>query len=240
MSKKAIIVGATSGIGKQLAIEMHQRGYTVGLTGRRTERLSKVETKLKNRVHTHFMDVAQPDDAREQLQLLVNEMNGMDIIVLNAGVSNYQGDMSWEKERQVVEVNVRGFVALANWSFDYFERHGNGHLVGVSSISGLFGWGLASTYSASKAFVNNYLQAYRQRANHSEADITVTDLQPGFVESEMTEGKKGMFWVAPVEKAARQMANAIEAKRNHAYITRRWRLVAWLIKCTPSWIWNRM
>lgn len=239
MGRKAIITGATSGIGKQLAVELHQRGYTVGLTGRRKERLENLKRKLGSRSHTQFMDVAQPEDARDQLQLLIAEMQGMDIIVLNAGVSNYQ-NISWETEREVVEVNIRGFVALANRSFDFFERQGCGHIVGVSSIAGLFGWGLASTYSASKAFVNTYLQGYRQRANHSKADITVTNLQPGWVESEMTKDKDGMFWVAPVDKAARQMANAIESKRNHAYITRRWRLVAWVIKMIPNWVWNRM
>lgn len=239
MKKKVAIIGATSGIGRALAIEMHDRGYTVGATGRRTERLESLKRKLGSRCHTQFMDVTKPEDAREQLHLLIKKMKGMDIIVLNAGVSTYQ-DFSWEKERQVVDVNVRGFVALANWSFNFFEQKGSGHLVGVSSIAGLFGWGLASTYSASKAFVNNYLQGYRQRANHSEAEITVTDLQPGWVESEMTKDKKGMFWIAPVDKAARQMANAIKSKCNHAYITRRWRLVAWVLKMIPNWVWNRM
>lgn len=239
MSQKAIIIGATSGIGRALAIELHHRGYTIGVTGRRTERLQELKTKLKTKVHTHFMDVTDPEKAREQLQLLIGEMHGMDLIVLNAGVSNYQ-NLSWEKERQIVDVNVRGFTALANFSFNYFKKQGSGHLVGVSSIAGFFGWGHAATYSASKAYVINYLQGYRQRANHSEANITVTDLQPGWVESEMTEDKEGMFWVAPVEKAARQMADAIEAKRNHAYITRRWRLVAWLTKLLPTAVWNRI
>lgn len=240
MNKKAIIIGATSGIGKELAVELHRRGYTVGLTGRRTERLEKLKTQLGQRVHTQFMDVSIVEEARNQLQLLISEMHGMDIIILNAGVSNFQGSVSWEKEQQVVDVNIRGFTALANFSFDYFEQQGHGQLVGISSIAGLFGHGLSAAYNASKAYVSNYLQGYRQRANHSDADITVTDLQPGYVESEMTEDKKGIFWVAPTDKAARQMADAIERKRNHAYITKRWRLMAWLLKLIPNWVWDRM
>lgn len=240
MSKKAVIIGATSGIGRALTVELHTRGYTVGLTGRRTERLEKIRQKLGDRTHTRYMDITNPEKSFDQLQSLIDQMGGMDIIVLNAGVSGFQKSVTWEKERQVIDVNVRGFAALTNKSFDFFERQGYGHIVGISSIASLFGYGLAPTYNASKAFINIYLQGYRQRANHSDADITITDVKPGFVESEMTKGKKGMFWVASVEKAARQLANAIDRKRSHIYITKRWRLVAWLVHLIPDRFWDRL
>ena len=240
MAKKVIIIGATSGLGRALAVEMHRRGYIVGATGRRTERLKKLKNELGDRIFIQPMDVSQTEQTRNQLGTLIDQMGGMDIIVLNAGVSNFRDGIDWETERTVVDVNIRGFTALANYAFDYFEELGKGQVVGVSSIAGLFGYGLSSTYNASKAFVSNYLQGYRQRANHSKPDITITELQPGFVKSEMTEGKKGMFWVAETEKAANQMADAVENKRNHAYITKRWRLIAWLVKLTPNGIWNRL
>ncbi|MBN2731357.1 MAG: SDR family NAD(P)-dependent oxidoreductase [Balneolaceae bacterium] len=167
-------------------------------------------------------------------------MDGMDVIVPNAGVSNFRGSVDWETERRVVDVNVRGFTALANYAFSYFENKKEGHIVGVSSIAGMFGYGLSATYNASKAYVSNYLQGYRQRANHADANITITEIQPGFVESEMTEGKKGMFWVADTPKAVQQIANAIKREKNHAYITKRWRLVAWAIKLIPNWILNKI
>lgn len=240
MAKKVIITGATSGIGRELAVELHKRGYAVGATGRRTERLDELAGQLNGRIYTQFMDVTKPEEAFNQLESLIDQMGGMDIIVLNAGVSNFQGKVGWNTERTVVDVNIRGFTALANYSFNYFEQQKTGHLVGVSSIAGLFGYGLSATYNASKAYVSNFLQGYRQLSNHSDAEITVTDLQPGFVESEMTDGKKGTFWMASTEKAVRQMADAIEKKRNHAYITKRWRLVGWVIKLVPNWVVNRL
>lgn len=241
MPERAIIIGATSGIGRALAVELHSRGYTIGITGRRVERLRKLQRDLGERVYTSFMDVTRLKDSLIRLESLAEEMGGVDIIILNAGVSNLRDGNDRETELQVVDVNVRGFASLAAYSFARFERQGHGHLVGISSIASLFGWGLSAPYNASKAFVRIYLQGYRQKANHSDADITVTDLQPGFVESEMTEGrKKNFFWVAPAATAARQMADAIERKSDHAYITRRWRLIAWLLKMIPGGIWNRM
>lgn len=240
MNKKVVIIGATSGIGRALAKELHSRGCTVGLTGRRTERLEELQTELGNRSFIQFMDVSKPQKAIHNLEQLISEMNGMDIIVLNAGVSNFRGSTMWKTEERVVDVNIRGFAALTNYSFDYFESRESGHIVGVSSIAGLFGYGLSAAYNASKAFVSTYLQGYRQRANHSKADIAVTDIIPGFVESEMTKGKDGMFWVAGQDKSAKQIANAIEAKKNRSYITKRWILVALVLKITPNWLLDRI
>ena len=240
MSKKIVIIGATSGIGRALAVTLHNRGHIVGATGRRTQRLHELKKRLDNRLFVQPMDVTEIDHSLEQINKLIQKMGGIDTIVLNAGVSSFQEKSGRESNLNVIDVNITGFANLAAFSFELFEKQGHGHIVGVSSIASLFPWGLSAPYNASKAFVNTYLQSYRQKANHSTANITVTNLMPGFVKSEMTKNKKGMFWVAPTSKAARQMANAIENKREHAYITRRWRLVAWIIKLIPQWIWNRM
>jgi short-subunit dehydrogenase len=181
------------------------------------------------------------EDAITQLDQLKKGMGGIDIIVLNAGVSNYQKEsVGRQADLHVVDVNVRGFANLASYSFNLFEEQGHGHIVGISSVAGLFGWGLNIPYNASKSFVNTYLQGYRQKANHSDADISVSTILPGFVKSEMTEGKKDLFWVQPTEKAATQIADAVERKKNEVYITKRWRLVGWFVKLIPNWAWNRM
>ncbi|RMF59727.1 MAG: SDR family NAD(P)-dependent oxidoreductase, partial [Calditrichaeota bacterium] len=111
---KAIIIGATSGIGRALAKEMSSHGYKLGLTGRRENLLRELREELSTPAHIRYMDVTQPEDARRILHELVNEMGGMDVIVLNSGVGTI--DPSWESEKQVIEVNVIGFVALANWA----------------------------------------------------------------------------------------------------------------------------
>jgi len=241
MNPKIAIIGATSGIGRELAHQMHAQGYTVGATGRRVERLEELKNKLKKRIYTEYMDVTQTENAISQLDQLIKKMGGIDIIVLNAGVSNYrQSSKGREIDMNVIDVNIRGFANLASYSFTKFEEQGHGHLVGISSMASFFGWGLSAPYNASKAFVNNYLQGYRQKANHSDADISVTTILPGFVESEMTRGEGVLFWMASTEKAVSQIAEAIRKQKNIAYITKRWRLIAWLVKIIPSWAWNWM
>lgn len=241
MSKKVAIIGATSGIGRALAEEMHRRGHIVGSTGRRTERLQELQRLLGTNLHIQYMDVTRLDDSIERLDKLIHKMGGLDIVVLNAGVSNYQESSEIRtSDLHVVNVNIRGFTNLASYCYSKFENQGYGQLVGISSVASFFGWGLSASYNASKAFVNIYLQGYRQKANHSDADITVTTILPGFVESEITQGKKGLFWVATAPKAAAQITDAIERQKSEAYITRRWRLVGWLVKLIPAWVWNRM
>jgi short-subunit dehydrogenase len=235
-----IIIGATSGIGEQLARISVQKGYQVGGTGRRVERLKALKEELGENFHFIEMDVTLHAQAKKNLTRLINEMGGMDIIVLNAGISNYQAASIIGMEQMVIDVNVSGFVQLFGEAFQYFKKQGHGQIVGVSSIASLFGSSRAAPYSSSKAFISTYMQAYRQRCNKMRENIVITDVKPGFVESEMTEGKKGMFWVADTEKAVKQMLKDIEKQKSYSYVTRRWRVVAWLIKLTPNWVLDRI
>lgn len=240
MSKKIIIIGATSGIGEELVRQCVEKEYHVGGTGRRVERLENLKRELGNYFYFTRMDVTDHDVSKRQLHQLIDELGGMDIIVLNAGISNYPASSITAMEQKVVDVNVSGFVQLFGEAFQYFRKQGYGQIVGVSSIASLFGSSRSAPYSSSKAFISTYMQAYRQRCNKIDADITITDIKPGFVKSEMTEGKKGLFWVGETNKAVKQMLKDIEKKKSQSYVTRRWRFIAWLLKLTPNWVLDRI
>lgn len=226
--KNCVIIGASSGIGKELAKIFADNGYNVGITARRLELLSGSS-------FTKRMDIAYPDEASKVLEELITDMGGIDIIVINAGVGFINDDMEWEKEKKTIDVNVTGFAAMANVAIKHFMRQGRGHIVGTSSIAGIRGDRYAPAYGASKAFMSNYLEALRSRFKKIKIPITVTEIQPGFVDTAMAQGE-GLFWVAPAKKAAMQIFDAIEKKKEHAYVTRRWRLVAWLLKIMPGWM----
>lgn len=228
---KAIIIGASSGIGAALAKELNKRNYTVGITGRRDALLKSMIKGLTPDCHYLVQDVSKPDQARKQLQELIETLKGVDVIVINAGTGSM--DFKWDIQEQTILTNVLGFSALATAALDYFIKQGHGHLVGISSIAGLIGMPDAPIYSASKAYVSNFLQGLRARINKTNPDIVITDIKPGFVDTAM--GQASEFWRCSPETAAVQIADAIEAKEDVAYVTKRWIIIVWLLKLLPDW-----
>lgn len=156
-----------------------------------------------------------------------------------AGVGDLNFDLSWDMEGETIETNVLGFAAVANVAIKHFEERGAGHLVGLSSIAAIRGSAGAPAYGASKAFVCSYLASLQHRAVQSGLPINVLDVQSGYVDTAMAKGS-GLFWVAKVDIAARQIVAAISAGRSHAYVTKRWRLVAWALRTMPTWIYHRL
>jgi short-subunit dehydrogenase len=120
----------------------------------------------------------------------------------------------------------------------YFISHGRGHLVGISSLAALRGNRFSPAYSASKSFLSIYLEGLRHKAVKEKLSVTVTDIKPGYVNTAMAKGKY-LFWIAPVPKAVKQIIKAIEKKKAVAYITRRWRVIAWIYKALPKWIYYK-
>ena len=234
--KKAIIIGATSGIGRELAKVLSAEGYVLGITGRRLHLLEQLQDELPNQAYIRSMDVTEKS-AVGKLQKLIDEMRGVDLVVISAATGSIDMELPWEKEKITIETNVLGFAAAANVTFHHFQLRGSGHLVGISSIAGIRGGGGAPAYSASKAFVSNYLQGLRYIAGKRKLNITVTDIQPGFVDTAMARGDH-VFWSAPTPKAAEQIYRAIRKKKKHAYITKRWRLIAWALKVMPDYFYR--
>lgn len=239
--KKVIITGATSGIGRELAVQFTQKGYQVGLIGRREERLQKLKEEIGELVFYRSLDVSDFEKAEKTYTSLIEEMGGMDLMILNAGVAKDSRKLTWQSDKQTIDVNVTAFAHGMNMALQYFIDHKkSGQIVGMSSIASTLASGRAAAYTASKHFISNYMTGFRQKINRMGLDVVVTDIKPGFVESEMTANNRSMFWVATTEKAVQQMVRAIESKKKHAYITKRWRLMAWVAKCTPQFIWDRL
>ena len=237
--KKAIIVGATSGIGKEMAKVLSQNNYVLGLVGRRVELLSELQREIPCKTHIKCIDVAQSPEAMSLLDELIKEMEAVDVIIISAGVGYINPDLNWTWEKETIDINVSGFTAVANVIFKHFCKQGFGHIVGISSIAAIRGNGDSPAYNASKAFISNYLEGLRQKAGKLGVPITITEIQPGFVDTAMAKGN-GLFWVASPEKAAWQIYKAIKNKKKHAYITKRWGVIAWLLKVMPDWIYYKL
>ena len=236
---KVIIVGSTSGIGLELAKNFYQNNYLVGIVGRRSELFLEIQKIIPTNVHFKRIDVSKTAEAMELLKELINEMGGVDIVVISSGIGFINPDLEWEKEKDTIDVNTSGFTAMANVAYNYFCTRGEGQIVGISSIAAIRGSGSSPAYNASKAFVSNYLQGLRHKISRMKIPIIITDIQPGLVDTAMAQGE-GLFWVSSPENASQQIFNVIKSKKKHAYITKRWGIIAWILKIIPDFIYNRL
>ncbi|MDP8260039.1 MAG: SDR family NAD(P)-dependent oxidoreductase [Candidatus Gygaella obscura] len=236
MPKKAIIVGASSGIGAELSQQLSGLGYEVGLVARRTQLLEDIQKKLTNKSFIKTIDVFLIDDAVRKLRELINQMQQVDLIIINSGIWIANPDLKLESEIATINVNVCGFTAMVNVAVNYFISFGKGHIVGISSIAGLRGSGRSPAYNASKAFVSNYMAGLRQKL--SKTKISVTDIRPGLIDTPMVKGRTNNFWLQPVEKAVSQMIDAIENKKKVVYVTKRWQVIALITRLMPEIIYN--
>ena len=237
--KKAIVVGATSGIGRELSKLLVSKGYQTGITGRRSDLLLEIQKESPGQYFIKAFDITITEIIPQKLEELVQELGGLDLIVICSGTGHENKTLDFAIEKQTIGTNVSGFTALADWAYNYFEKKKTGQLVAITSIAGLRGGRQAPSYNATKAYEINYLEGLRQKAGKEKQQITITDIRPGFVDTEMAKGE-GLFWVAPVAKAANQILRAIEQKRKIAYVTKRWVIIACLLKSLPNWIYNKI
>ena len=237
--KKAIVVGASSGIGYQLAVLLAANDYKVGVTGRRDQLLLNLQKTNPNQFVVSVFDITDTADVPLQLKQLTDELGGLDLMVLSSGTGKINPTLDTSIEQGINALNVSGFTAVANWTYNFFQKQGFGHFAAITSIAGIRGSRQAPAYFASKAFQINYLEGLRQKAKQTRLPIYIPDLRPGFVDTDMAAGEN-LFWVAAVEKAARQILNAIDNKRDVAYITKRWRIIAFLFWILPKAVHKRL
>ncbi|MGL5980401.1 MAG: SDR family NAD(P)-dependent oxidoreductase [Phocaeicola sp.] len=237
--KRIIIVGATSGIGKSLAQIYAKTDAHIVILGRREACLQEIAAAQPGKCTTGVCDVTDIDQLSDCLNRMANELGGVDLMILSSGVGTRNPELLYEKEKPALLTNVVGWTYAVDWAMKLFEKQQYGHLVTISSVAGSRGNAIAPAYSASKAFQISYMEGMRQKAYKLDGEIFTTDVRPGFVDTAMGQGPN-VFWVAPVEKAANQIVRAIEKRKAVVYVTRRWKLVAWLFKRIPDFIYHRL
>ncbi|HCV14851.1 MAG TPA: oxidoreductase [Rikenellaceae bacterium] len=239
MSKKAIVVGATSGIGRGIAELLVSKGYIVGIAGRREHLLNEIKASSPSSYIVSTFDINNTQNVLEKLEDLATQLGGVDLFILSSGVGKRNKDLDLEPELDTIMTNVTGFTTAVNWAYKYIENAGGGKLASISSIAGTRGFGLSPSYSASKSYQIKYLEALRQKAKTTGGKISVTDVRPGFVDTAMGNGD-GAFWIASVEKASKQIVRAIDNKRGVVFVTKRWRIISILLRLIPRPVFERL
>ena len=239
MNKKVIIIGATSGIGREVALVYIAQGWTVGVAGRREAELESLRAMAPEQVFTQVLDVTK-NDAAEHLQTLINKVGGMDLFLLSSGIGKQNYTLDTEIELATAATNVEGFIRMTNAAYHYFEKQGHGHLAVISSIAGTKGLGAAAAYSATKGFQHMYMDALDQLSRMQKLNISFTDIRPGFVATPLLKSSKSypMLMEAPI--VALDIVDALERKKRVAIIDWRFRLLVGFWRLIPKWIWLRL
>ena len=239
MDKKVIIIGATSGIGREVALIYIAKGWKVGVAGRREAELESLRAEYPEQVYAQTLDVTQ-EDAPEKLHALIEQVGGMDVFLLSSGIGKQNPTLETGLELATAATNVEGFIRMTNAAFHYFEQQGHGHLAVISSIAGTKGLGAAPAYSATKGFQNIYMDALDQLARMKKLNIQFTDIRPGFVATPLLNNQKNypMLMEAPI--VALDIVSAIQKKKRVAIIDWKFRLLVGFWRLIPKWIWLRL
>ena len=239
MDKKVIIIGATSGIGREVALLYIAKGWKVGIAGRRAAELESLRMEAPEQVSAQVLDVTQAD-ATQKLQALIEQTGGMDVFLLSSGIGKQNYALQTDIELATAATNVEGFIRMTNAAYHYFEQQGHGHLAVISSIAGTKGLGAAAAYSATKGFQNIYMDALDQLARMQKLNIHFTDIRPGFVATPLLNDQRRYPMLMEAHAVAKDIFRAIERKKRVAIIDWKYRLLVGFWRLIPRWIWLRL
>lgn len=236
--KNIIVIGATSGLGLEVARIYLEKGYKVGVAGRRTERLDILKRSYPDNCFTKRIDVTS-EDAVANLESLMEEMGGMDLFFLSAGTGKQNKILDPDIEMTTVHINVAGFTRMTTTAFDYFKNKKSGHIAVISSIAGTKGIGVAPSYSATKRFQNTYMEALEQLARSQNLNICFTDIRPGFVDTDLLADRNYPM-LMDASETAHKIVKAISNKKRVAIIDGRYNLLVIFWRMIPKWLWVRI
>ena len=234
MMKRAIVVGASSGIGLEVARLLLQQGWTVGVAARRVELLQTI-----GQVEVAQIDVTA-EDAAERLRSLITRLGGMDLFFYASGIGKQNRELKEDIELATMQTNGVGFTRMIGEAYRYFATQGEGHIAAITSIAGTKGLGPAPAYSATKAMQNVYLQALEQQAHARGLKIHFTDIRPGFVDTALLAGNFHYPMMLKPEKVAQEIVSAINSKQHIRVIDWRYRLLTALWRRIPRCLWRNM
>jgi short-subunit dehydrogenase len=238
---KVIIVGASTGMGAALARQLARRGALVAAVARRVNELESVRAESPDRIHIYPFDTADVEGVPSLFERIEADLNGVDGLIYSAGVMPpiEEGEYSFEKDRSMVEINLLGAMAWMSIAAARFEAARDGTIIGISSVAGERGRRKNPGYTATKAGLTAYLEALRNRC--SRYGVNVVTIKPGFVDTAMTRGMPGLFWLISADEAATRILQLADRRSSASgYVPRRWGLVMAVVRSIPSRIFRRL
>lgn len=222
-----LIIGATSGIGNSLYSHYISCGNHVAIMGRRKNILDEICAANPAYTLAFPVDISNINSFNNAFEEVVKSFQNIDLAILCAGIGELNEPLDIKQELATLSTNVIGWTNAVDTLYNHFEKNGKGHLVTITSVGGLQPTPTAPSYSASKAFQINYTKSLQAKARKTA--ITITEIRPGLVDTRMAKGN-GLFWVMPLEKVSKQIIRAIDTKKKLCIVTKRWRILNYIVK----------
>lgn len=245
--RRAIVVGASEGMGAALSRKLAKEGYTVALVARQQNKLIMLCDEInqasgETRARAYAHDVSNYDEVPALLQRIVAEIGGLDTIIFLAGVNYPPGGndkYNFENDRRMIEINLIGAMAWLSPVAEMFQSAKSGQIVGIGSVAGDRGRVGNPGYNTSKAGFATYLEALRNRLTRH--GVNVLTVKPGFVKTEMLKAAVGPTpFAIPVEKAVDDIYKAMRKRRQAIYTPFFWQYIMLVIRHIPSFIFRRL
>lgn len=236
----ALVVGASSGIGAAITRRLATDGCRVAAVARRGEELEALAAAGDGRILTYVADVRETDTAAARFAEIAGDLEGLDLVVYAAGIQTPVQFEEYDtaKDIDMLATNLAGAVAWLNPAAQRFGRLRRGTIVGIGSVAGDRGRSASPVYNVSKAGLATYLEALRNRIGRY--GVKVVTIKPGFVDTALTRGKPGLFWLISADRAAEIILRKARRGAVTAYVPARWRLMMFVIRSIPSWIFRRL
>jgi short-subunit dehydrogenase len=238
VSYKAIVVGASTGIGRELVKQLAAQGSSVAAIARRSDKLEELKLENPTRIHTYSHDVTCGEEVPALFSEIVKDLGGLDVIVYCAGVMPEVGpaEFNFDKDKQMIEVNVTGAIAWLNEAANRFAHTGTGSIVGIGSVAGDRGRSGQPVYNMTKAALATYLEALRNRLH--KLGVCVVTIKPGPTATPMTAHLKSQSMMS-AEAVAAFVISKIKSPGEH-YVKFSHRVIFWVIRNFPSPLFRRL
>ena len=241
--QRIVIIGASSGLGKEITSQFAQMGWTIGIAARRIDALKELQQQFpESIVATEQIDVTSAD-AGEKLLSLIKNVGGIDTLLLASGIGSQNPSLEIDIEMNTVKTNTLGFTHIVDTAFNYFRNRSNdetpGQIAVISSIAGTMGLGIAPSYSATKRYQRHYIDALEQLAHFEKVNVKFTDIRPGFVDTPLLNNCRKFPMLMSVEYATPRIVKAILRRKRVSIIDWRWRIVVAFWHLFPRCIWRR-
>jgi NAD(P)-dependent dehydrogenase (short-subunit alcohol dehydrogenase family) len=236
--RHAIVIGASSGIGREIARQLAASGCRVAALARRKDALDALANEFADRILAVEHDVTKFDEVPWLFQEVARDLGGLDLVVYVSGLMADVGprEFDFEKDRQMIEVNYLGCVAWLNQAATRFQETKSGCILGIASVAGDRGRWKQPVYNSSKGAMAIYMESLRNRLDRQ--GVRVVTVKPGPVDTPMTahlnlRGKQSAAEVA-------QIALAKSGRSGEFYTKFTLRIVFAVLRLVPGWIFRKL